>query len=201
MGLKDTGRVNNESDAGAGRGRTINRDPGDKGPVNRNATVGTRGYEPVRLGSRAMAEPTRYSSTEVKVTLTPDPVRGGDGGTCTNLTLSAIPSPTVEDQVNLLRSAGQIGEVIYEEQDFGNIEDFYGKYLIAKFELVEDTVTETLNFETTIPTSSDTVKYVLLWTIGDAGELTRGSCNAYVAVCRNWYAAAEPFYTMTISYG
>lgn len=51
MSLKDTGTVNPNSFPGAGFG-----------------------YSPVRLGGRAMADPIKRNKTEVKITLTPDPV-------------------------------------------------------------------------------------------------------------------------------
>jgi len=76
MGLKDTGTVNNESDAGAGRGRSISRDPGDNGPLNPSATKGTRGYNPVKF---ELNEPARYNTTSVKIGVTPDPVKTSSG--------------------------------------------------------------------------------------------------------------------------
>ena len=78
MGLKDTGKVNEEATAGAGRGKPISRDAGDTGPVNPNATKGAgRGYEPIRLGARAMAERVSYNETEVVIRKRVDPVVGG----------------------------------------------------------------------------------------------------------------------------
>lgn len=82
MGLKDTGKVNDEATAGVGRGQSISRSAGDTGPVNPNATPDAgRGYGPVRLGARAIAEETRYNKTVVKITPRVDPVVGGVGGT------------------------------------------------------------------------------------------------------------------------
>lgn len=81
MGLENTGTVNNESDAGAGRGRSINRGPGDNGPVNPSATKGAgRGYSPAKLGAQAITEYYRRNSTQLGITVTPDPVKRGLGG-------------------------------------------------------------------------------------------------------------------------
>lgn len=77
MGTENTGAMGGESDAGGGLGRTINRDPGDRGPLNPSATAGTRGYEPVRLGSRAMAERTSYNKTKIEIRPRKEPAIAG----------------------------------------------------------------------------------------------------------------------------
>jgi hypothetical protein len=87
MGLKDTGTVNDAATAGAGRGTgsrgtPITRDPWNTGPVNPNSFFGPgqgSNYVPAKIGAYATPEPPRRNKTELKITLTPDPVSGGGG--------------------------------------------------------------------------------------------------------------------------
>ena len=85
MGLKDTGTVNDAATAGAGRGTgsrgtPITRDPWDTGPRNPNSFFGPgqgSNYVPAKIGAYATPEPYLRNKTELKITLTPDPVSGG----------------------------------------------------------------------------------------------------------------------------
>ena len=88
MGLKDTGTVNDAATAGAGRGTgsrgtPITRDPWDTGPRNPNSFFGPgqgSNYVPAKIGAYATPEPYRRNKTDLKITLTPDPVSGGGVG-------------------------------------------------------------------------------------------------------------------------
>lgn len=81
MGLKDTGTVNPAATPGS-RGTPITRDPWNNGPANPNSFFGPgqgRGYSPSKVGVQAIPEPRRGNKTEVKITLTPDPVKAVGG--------------------------------------------------------------------------------------------------------------------------
>ena len=92
MGLKDTGTVNDAATAGAGRGTgsrgtPITRDPWDTGPRNPNSFFGPgqgSNYVPAKIGAYATPEPYRRNKTDLKITLTPDPVSGGGVATIPN---------------------------------------------------------------------------------------------------------------------
>lgn len=93
MGLRDTGTVNDAATAGAGRGTPITRDPWDTGPRNPNSFFGPgqgSNYVPAKIGAYATPEPPRRNKTDLKITLTPDPVSGG-GSRCPFGELTSIP--------------------------------------------------------------------------------------------------------------
>ena len=199
MGLKDTGRVNDEATAGAGRGRAIKRDPDDKGPLNPSATAGAgRGYVPVRLGVRAVADKVSYNKTKVEIRPRVDPVVAS-GPSCGNL---RVFTKTIAGVVTVVHSAGQVGAAIFAEDEIGALSSVLGDYVCAKVVMNDSngSTVETVEAFSSIPAATDTTSYLLLATISAEGVITQQACGPLVVLtCRNFYAAAAPFYSLYLA--
>lgn len=111
-------------------------------------------------------------------------------GNCNNLSVFIDPASGVTP--NYLVSDGQIGNVIIDEQAVS------GPRIFAKVTLNTDGTHDAAIVSTCSP--SATVKCVLLATIGgDPVTVTQRACGPInVQICRNWYAAAAPFYGISV---
>lgn len=117
-------------------------------------------------------------------------------GTCDNLRLF---SKDVGGTLELWHTAGQAGDELFDEASLGTLEDAYGKFFVVKFTLVDDTATATVSLESSLPTSTDSEKYVLMGRVSDAGSISGGACFANVEVCRDWFTPDAPLYGMNVT--
>jgi len=107
---------------------------------------------------------------------------------CANLKIKVNPLSTPEARTYLI-STGQIGDVIIAEQAVaaGDV------YATITLDDTDGTYTATI---TTECTASDTITCILLGTIVD-DVITQIRCGPIaVSVCRNWFAAEAPFYSI-----
>ena len=127
------------------------------------------------------------------------PTEEAEGG-CDNLSVFTM----TENNVSVVKvGSGQIGNTMIEEQWVGTVNSLKGQYIYALVTLngTDGTYTaEVVNGSAEDGTGSDTETYLAIGYVDDNGAVSQLRCGpVFVNVCRNWFAAAAPFYGISVS--
>ena len=118
---------------------------------------------------------------------------------CGNLRVFA---KTIDGVVTVFHSVGQVGDTIFAEAELGALSSVLGDYVCAKVVMDDSdgSTVETVEAFSTIPAATATTSYLLLATISAEGAITQQACGPLVVLtCRNFYAAAAPFYSLYLA--
>lgn len=105
-------------------------------------------------------------------------------------------------KANIWRAGGNVGDKVFEAESIGTLQTIQGKKVYAKVTLDGDAGTYEAEIKAggSVPSSTDTTKYVTIAEVDEKGNITYQRCTSItVTVCRNWYAAESPYYTISAS--
>jgi len=123
---------------------------------------------------------------------------GGSADTCNSFSLY---TETVSSTVKLMVGAGQIGTQYFAGKELGALSLKHGHIVYLEVDLDGTDGTYTVDVKTAadMPAASDTKKELVIGIVTATGAVLQSICGPYdVIVCRDWFVASAPFYTVSI---
>jgi hypothetical protein len=108
---------------------------------------------------------------------------------------------TVGSTVKLMVGAGQIGTQYFTGKELGTLSLKHGHIVYLEVDLDGTDGTYTVDVKTAadMPAASDTKKELVIGIVTATGAVLQSICGPYdVIVCRDWFVASAPFYTVSI---